>query len=277
MLKSIYQNNKRWIYTTYVILITEFVAFAVLPYILGKAIDALLSGDRNYLFFYIGLCLTAFGVGFVRRRLDSRIFCRIWGSCVTQTIVNMIDRNVDTTKIISRAGMVKVFADFYEYQVPNIISSIIDILVAAVIIIMVIPVTGSVAVGLVALSYLTMWGVSRRIQKIEVGLQHNREAIDKAITTKDVATIQDGYQERAASFIRHSDWDATGWAVVDILSIVAAITVVVALVSGNKTAGEIMATLDYTWGMFRRMGPLASSLNQWQQMKVADQFITQED
>lgn len=203
-----FRQNRIWISVSYAILFVEYFIVALLPWLLGRAVDALLTGESVQFIQYLALCFGSFVIGVVRRRFDSRVFCRIWGHHVTHIVTDLIKRNVKKSKIISRSGMVRQFADFFETDLPMLVNALMDLVVAVGMVIWTVPLAGTCTTVCVGLSLLMSYFVACKIQQIETNLQRNRERIDQAVLAEDLDVIKTDYEERVKMFVKRSDWDA---------------------------------------------------------------------
>lgn len=178
MLFEIFNNNKKWLFVTHTILLVEFTLFALMPWLLGKAVDQLILGDWDTFWFYIGCCSVGVLIGTGRRLLDTRAFTKIWTKAAVKTIQRLIARDVSSPKIMSRRDLVRRYADFYEFTIPQTVSAVIDIIVALVIIGLAIGTPVSWIGGLLMLSFCSSYFWSCKIQKVEQASQKIRAVGD---------------------------------------------------------------------------------------------------
>ena len=273
MLKEIFKDHKGWIIFTYSVTVLEFVIFGLLPYLLGRAIDALLAEQTNDFMLYIGCCVTGLVIGFFRRRMDTRVFMNIWRRKATFAVGGLIDRGISTPKLFSRAELVKLYPDFFEFTVPMAISSVLEIVIASVMICLVVPWAGLVVTALAVLSVLFAYFFSCVIRVIELRLQKIREKKDDALSNRDLEGITEEYQCLQKEWVSRSDLAAYCWGVCDLLGIVAIVILIVAITKENFTAGVILASVTYCVKMFMRSVFLAYFFNHIQEIDVANQFL----
>ena len=274
MLKEIFKDHKGWIIFTYSVTVLEFVIFGLLPYLLGRAIDALLAEQINDFIIYVGCCVIGLAVGFFRRRMDTRVFMDIWRRKATFVVGGLIDRGISTPKLFSRAELVKLYPDFFEFTVPMAISSVLEIVIASVMICLVVPPwVGLVVTALAVLSVLFAYFFSCVIRSIERRLQKVREKKDDALSNRDLEGVAEEYQCLQKEWVRRSDLDAYCWGVCDLLGIVAIVILIVVITKENFTAGVILASVTYCVKMFIRSGFLAYFFNHIQEIDVANQFL----
>lgn len=273
MLKDIFWGNKRKILFTYFVLVFEFVIFALIPYLLGKAIDGVVSNDNHSFFIYLGLLLFGLVIGFGRRIYDTIVYSRIWAEKVKETVKDLKDRNVNQPKIVSRYRLLFLYSDFFEHTVPSSISSFVEIVVALIMLFLVVslPVFG-VVFALAVLAMLAYYIISCYTQKVETDVQHLKEKIDAEIiengakVDKDVDILADRY-------ITNSNLNAIGWGIQDILGVIAEVVVIFAIVGNGATVGTIMASLTYVWKLFCHTGCLSDFFYQTKKIEMANKFL----
>lgn len=268
----VYQNKWR-IGFTYLLLVSEFVMFALIPFLMGKAIDSLLKNSFDNFYFYLSISIAAMFIGVFRRRFDTRTFVRIWHSKTYSAICYMIGRNVDSSKIISRAGLARTYGDFLEYTLPAIINAVIDLVIAIIMIWMVVPVTAYQVAVMVLLTFVVQYWFSIALRKIEIEEQKVRENNDAAIVQKDVDTILEGHKKLMKLMVRGSDIEASCWRLVELLGIIAEVMIVFALVQSEFTAGMIMSTVAYGHKVFEKTNFMNFLYSHIRQMQVAEKFM----
>jgi ABC-type multidrug transport system fused ATPase/permease subunit len=273
MLRDILKDHKGWITFTYILTVLEFAIFALLPYLLGKAVDALLAKDSDSFVFYIGCCVTGLFLGFFRRRMDTRVFMSIWKIRAVSTIESLIDRGVQTPKLFSRSQLVKRYPDFFEFTLPMTVSSVMEIFIAGLMICLVVPLTGLLVSGLCILAIGSSYAFSRLIRCVEDRMQHIREERDNSIAQRDMNGVEEQYEGLKTAWVTRSDLDAYCWGVSDLLGVVAEVILIVAIVNENVTAGTILASVTYCGKMFIRSGFLAYFFNHLQELDVATEFL----
>ena len=277
MLSEIFNNNKKWLCITYTILLVEFTLFALMPWLLGKAVDQLILGDWDTFWFYIGCCSVGVLIGTGRRLLDTRAFTKIWAKAAVKTIQRLIARDVSSPKIMSRRDLVRRYADFYEFTIPQTVSAIIDIIVALVIIGLAIGTPVSWIGGLLMLSFCSSYFWSCKIQKVEQASQKIREEINHHIDDRNEEKMEGAFDAIVTKYIRHSDYDAASWGFTDVMSIAAEIILVMCLIQQEATTGTIMSTITYCWRLFIRANIISWFFMNLKHIEVANDYLNNQD
>ena len=73
MIKEIFLKTSYKIWLVYTFLVVEYFLYACAPWLLGKTIDTVLAGQYYYFILYGSCGVAGLIIGFVRRRLDTRI------------------------------------------------------------------------------------------------------------------------------------------------------------------------------------------------------------
>ncbi len=284
MLKEIFKNHKISIGLTYLVFLVEFLLFAFMPWLLGHSVDRLIAKDYNSFYWYIGLCTIGLGIGFFRRRLDTRVFIGIWIIYTTKAVLDMIDRKIEPAKIASRAAFIKHYSDFFEYTMPVLVSNSVNMVVSVAMIFL-----ASWQAGLFALvASILGLGLSYRwackIQDVEIATQETREEIHTAIINRDKPAIDTGYKVQLRRHIQRSDMEASVWSVIDFLAYSSDLVIIVMILIINPTGipikemvGTIMATIQYNGRIWARVDGLSQIFTQVKNLEIADDLMKKED
>jgi membrane protein implicated in regulation of membrane protease activity len=274
VLKDIFNSHRAWIVFTYVVTVLEFAFFGMLPFLLGRAVDALLTDHTEDFVLYVSCCVTGLVIGFIRRRMDTRVFMNIWRLRAVSSIGGMMDRGVKTTKLFSRVDLVKRYPDFFEFTIPMTVSAVMEIAIASVMIYLVVPWVGLIITALAILAVVSTYLFSRLMRSIEVRMQGVRERRDDALNQRNLDGVANEYVHLQKDWIIRSDLDAYCWGICDLLGILAEVILIVAIVKENVTVGTILASVTYCGKMFIQSGFLAYFFNHIQEIIVADKYLS---
>jgi hypothetical protein len=273
VLRQIFRTHILRLGLSYALLAAEFTVFALLPFLLGRAIDALLAGDRFDFAAYLGVSLLAVLLGFLRRRFDNRMFLRIWCLNVVRKLGRMMSARVDSTTIVSRSFMVKEYANFLECTVPLGMSAVIEMGTAVVMLYLFVPriAFGAtfLAMGGVAASY---WFAAASMRQ-EVRCQRLSEEINGSIIRGDPAGMGKGYEEQRSQYVRLSDLESVSWVLADVLGTLAVVLVAFGTVHAGYSAGVIMSNLAYAQRLLEKTMLLACVFRHWQQLRAYDSLL----
>jgi ABC-type multidrug transport system fused ATPase/permease subunit len=212
MLNNIWKENKFRISFSYFLLILEFFLFALLPFFMGRSVDAIVNNNYKDFWVYLAACLFSLIAGFVRRRFDSRAFLRIWSKKANDTITRLMISGMDSTKIVSRTHMVREFAWFFENTVPAIIQALIEIAIAVTMLSLFTPYVGLTVLILVLVATTSSYLYAVKLMHIETICQKQREEINKCIISGNKEEVTSGYEGQRANYVRFADWEGYSWA-----------------------------------------------------------------
>lgn len=277
MFQQIFRQHKWRILWTYVLTGVECLTFACIPALLGRAIDDLIAGRYSGLGIYLAFTVGSLAIGVTRRRLDTRVFSRIWVQHSAHALGGLLERGVSPSKIISRNKYISTYVDFYEYTVPLCIWSISEFVVAFVAIVGTLH-GWATAIVIPAVGVITFVGwQSKLVGRVEEACQRERETVDTAIVKQSVPEAAQAWDRLANGYIRKSDLDAWGWGMTDVLTILAMTLAMILVVQKQATLGTILALLDYIRRLFDRAGGLSFLFNHIRCLRVADSYLTEKD
>jgi len=275
VLSEIFHRNWAKISFVYSILIFESVVFALVPWLCGRAIDDLLSGQCQFFVNYILLLSFALVTGMVRRMLDTRVFASVWAGVTVETICDLIEQNEDSAKVISRAGLSDRFVDFFEFRIPLLGKAIVHLIVGYVMLWSAVEAVSLIVFGVGMLAVL--WGC--HLIKLRKILDHtSQDSIDKAnqaIQDKDLTGVRDCYRIRKSCYIKWSDFDAWSWGFQDLAGVISEVVVVLVLVEHGASPGVILATMSYVWSVHENMTCFRWFFGALKETEVAEERISQ--
>lgn len=272
-IKEIVKKYKYKIGFTYMLLLAEYVIFALIPFFMGKAIDSLIKKSFEDFYFYIFMSISGMFIGTFRRRFDTRTFMKVWQEKTLSSISIMMERKIDPAKILSRSGMAQVYGTFLEHHLPLLIESIIDIIIGIIMIWLVVPKTSYVVFLLVIFVIILQYSFSQWIKKIEIDLQNMREITNDAILKSDIELVDLNQRKMAKLHIKISDLEASCWRFAELLTIICEVFIVFALVNGSVTAGMILSTITYGKQVFMKTNFLTYIFGSIRQMQVFEEFM----
>jgi len=271
MLKEILRENFGKLTFIYAIILVEFALFASVPYMTGLAIDELIAGRMGTLYLYGFILLLSLVIGGARRLYDTRVFGRIYTKRAKAIIDALRQSGLDQKRIISRYGLVGIYSDFFEYQLPSIMNVAVGMVVS---------------VGMIA--YLQPWlcvfvlpGIGCHLyfhsltaaltQKREYELQHSREDISHALADgKECGSLLDN---QMVTLIKKSDLESAGWSFADLISIVVELGCLLIVTKTGLTPGEIASVLLYLSSCMAKSQLAYSFFHMMKLMQMTDDLL----
>lgn len=243
MLKDILRENFGRLTLIYAVILIEFGLFSAVPYLTGLAIDELIAGRMGAFYFYGFTCLLSLVIGGLRRIYDTRLFGRIYTKKAKVIIDALRQSGLDEKRIISRYGLVGIYSDFFEYQLPSIMNIVVGIVVSVAMIAYLQPwLCVFLLPGIGCHLYFHSLTASLT-QKREYEMQHSREDISHALADgKECGGLLD---KQMAVLIQKSDLESAGWTFADLISVVVELGCLLIVTKTGLTPGEIASVLLY--------------------------------
>jgi ABC-type multidrug transport system fused ATPase/permease subunit len=243
MIKEILKENKLQIASIYSLLIIQYGLFAIMPYLLGKAIDDLLKKNSTGLVTLLIAEIAALLLGFFLKRYDTKVFMKIFCDKAIKAVQILRDKNILPSKIAARYQLVGFYSDFFEYSLPQIINSFIGAGTALTMLYITDHKIGLIASILFFLMILVNKIYSFKTQKIDLDIQNNKENVNHTLIEN--LEYKPHLINLSANYVKKSNLDAANFFFNDSLSIIMHVSIMMILVYTNPTVGAITSTLLY--------------------------------
>lgn len=253
-------------------MILEFIIYAMQPYLIGMAVDALLDDRPAEFYGFIAFSSIACIIGLMRRMVDTRTFSYIWERRAVASINGMIRSGVTPSSIISRGHLQTTYGDFLEYTMPTIVSATIDVITSVIMLWIVIPHITAVAIPCLAMLLFIQIKASQTFMHLDRQRQHASEACDRSIVNCDTDSVERSYAIVPIIMIRRSDLEAAIWTVSDILSITISAFMIIALTTEKHSVGDIISSVTYCRQMFFKANFINFLLSHLRQMKLSEEL-----
>jgi hypothetical protein len=275
MLRETFKANRKWILFTYSIMLAEFILFALMPWLLGMAVDGLIEKNDNNFYLYGALSVVGLVVGIFRRQMDTRVFMGIWKRQAVEAIDSMKRREVDGPKIISRYRLVGTFAEFFESTVPTAVGAVVDIIVAFVVLFSTLYWGGLVPFCTALVAMGVYYAVAKRILVIDRSLQKLKEKTDEKILEPE-ESVEPEFEGMKRDWIRRSDMEALSWGLNDLFWVICEVFTVYWLLSTGESVGTVMAAIVYVDRLFSRTSMLSGYFNHQQEIKMVKEVLAED-
>jgi hypothetical protein len=243
-------HAERWrIALTYGVTLIENLFYLLYPWTIGLAIDGLLAGQGPRAILPLAVIWALhIVIGAGRQVYDTWVFARVHTAIATATIERQRLAGIDTTEIAARSAMSRELVDFFEREVPTLITSTLglvggiamlfwyDWLVGLTVTVWMVPVT---------IIYLLM---GRRAHRLNRDLNDETEREVDLIHRSRFGPLASHFRRRARLRVRLSNTEARSWAFVELFSVAAVILVILRMTAlPGIQAGELYAMLAYVW------------------------------
>ena len=132
ILKDIAKRNKRQLFLTFLLVAMENLMAILYPLFAGFAINAVVKGDVLYALSYAVVVFVMWTIGMFRRRVDTRVFTKIYAEMAVPMIINQRNKGNDASAVAARVALSREFVDFFELHLPIFITSLVSIVGALV-------------------------------------------------------------------------------------------------------------------------------------------------
>ena len=111
-LALIAKKNFKKLFLTFSLILAENGLFLIYPVLVGIAINAIVAGDTLLALSYSCMVFVGWGLGSIRRRVDTQVFTRIYAGLAVSVIMNEKRAAKDESAVIARANLSREFVDF---------------------------------------------------------------------------------------------------------------------------------------------------------------------
>lgn len=276
ILKNILLKAKKWMLFIYLLLVVEYILYAIMPWMLGKSIDSLLVGEIVYFMLYAILSVSGLLIGFIRRRLDTRIFSRILLRETLAFFNSMIGR-IDASKMLTRLDKIRLFTDFTENFLPGLFKAIFYIVVSSIFLFYAMGIWTCLILALMIASTISSFYLTKKIEaKIELA-QEQEEAKNHSMVLGNVRSVKRSMFKLQRIGVAYSDLQALNWGIVDMCCIGCQLIAIMVLVSLKLTIGDITASLAYVGSLCMHFQVFPQSLEMVRHLNVASMFLKRKD
>ena len=243
MIKEIFLENKFKIGFIYTLLIIQYTLFSIMPYLLGKAIDDLLSKDNSGLLKLLSAEISVLILGFFLKRFDTKVFMKIFSDKAIKAVQILRNKNILPSKIAARYQLVGFYSDFFEFSLPQILNAFIGAGTALTMLYITDYKIGIIATILFIGMILVNKIYSFKTQKIDLNIQAEKENINHSLIEN--LEYKPHLIDLSSNYVKKSNLDAANFFFNDSLSIVMHVSIMLMLVYTNPTVGAITSTLMY--------------------------------
>ncbi len=246
IIQTIIGRYKFKLLLTYSLFGIEMLGLLLRPYFLGEAVNGLIKGSYNGLFYLAGAHLLWVVIGTLRHRYDSRTYSDIYTSLVVKLMSR--NRSKDLSKLSAHSTLSREFIDFLEFDLNyiieaayNIVGSMIllffyDTQVVLLCLLMLIPVS------------ITSYIYGKRMRRLNKFKNDELEQQVNILATRNHLRISEHYNKLRKWQIKISDQEAWNFGVMELLVmiIITASLITVSSINGKSLqAGDLIGIYTY--------------------------------
>jgi ABC-type multidrug transport system fused ATPase/permease subunit len=243
---ALYRTHRTRIFTTYGLTLAGNVLALFIPTATGWAINDLLAKHWQGLAALISVWIVYTAVGVVRQRFDTRTFTTMYTEVATRVMLKQSRAGIATSSIGARSVLAREFADFFERDVPLVITVTIGFAGAIAVLF-----AYDIVIGLSCLAFLLpVWAVTRGYarwsSRLNRGLNDQLEREVSVLSAADLRAVRTHYSRLAMWRVNLSDAEAWNWGVLEACAIaLAALVVMQTTRMPSVQAGTIYAIMAY--------------------------------
>ena len=110
---------------TLALVVFEAVGWTLFPLVIGRAIDSVLADSVRGLYEFAAVGIGTMGIGIARRFVDSRAYARVFRRLGEELVSR--DSASGASMKTARLRMLQEFVEFFEHQIPGLITGIIGL------------------------------------------------------------------------------------------------------------------------------------------------------
>ena len=219
---------ERWrIALTYGVTLLENLFYLLYPWTIGLAIDGLLAGrGLRALAPLVVIWFLHIAVGAARQVYDTRVFARVHAGIATGTIARQRTAGVDTTEIAARSAMSRELVDFFEREVPTLITASLGLVGGIAMLFWYDWLIGLIVTVWMAPVLVIYAIMGRRAHRLNKDLNDETEREVDLINRSRFGPLASHFRRRGRLRVRLSNTEAASWALVELFSITAVVLVI---------------------------------------------------
>ena len=245
-LNKIFKIDRYQISFTYLLTFVENLLELLYPWAIGIAINGLLQGKYITMLPLFCAWLAHIVTGLFRQVYDTRVFSKIYNKLVTATILEQKRLGIDTSKIVARSYLSRELIDFFERDVPEIVTTLFGFFGALVMLFIYDLQIGSYCLSLLLPLIVVNIFYGRKSRYLNSRLNDRLEREVDVMCDMQPKKIAHHYNMLRKWRIGLSDAEAQNWGTIQLIVMGIAVGVLLRTVKlPNINTGEIYAILAY--------------------------------
>lgn len=274
-LKQLFQVNRRSILLTYFLTVIENLFELLYPWAVGIAINGLLQGKYLTLLPLFGAWFAHIVTGLFRQVYDTKVFTKIYGKLVTSMVLEQDTRGVQTSKIVARSYLSRELVDFFERDLPNLITALFGFFGALVMLFIYDLTLGGYCLALLVPLIIINIFYSRKSRYLNSQLNDRLEQEVDILSDRTPDKIANHYSLLRKWRIRLSNAEAKNWGTIQLIVMVIAVAVLLRTVELPKiNTGDIYAIISYFFSYLESLDEIPFLVQQFSRIEDIGDRLT---
>lgn len=231
---------------TFLMLVLENLLLILEPLALGMAINGLVEKEWAGIYIFLSVELGMIAVGTLRRFYDTRAYGSIYQEISENISSEAMENHDDLSPAIGRADLLKEVVDFFENELPMGLTSVFAIGGALIMLFVIAPLTGTMAVGAALLIGLVFMLSKKHMIFLNKVINNELEARARVFMSRQKQKLESHFSSLVKHRIALSDLEARNFGltyVFVVLMIVFALYDSVVLIGADM--GGVFAIVTY--------------------------------
>ncbi len=259
---------------TWLLTLCETALMALIPLFIGFAIDGLLEQNYDSLYWLTSVLSGLILLGMARRIYDTRIYGTIRAALGRE----LIDRSgaLPVSRQNARLDMGRELVDFLEAEVPNLLTSSVQLVISVVILFLFHPTLAWAALAAAMLTITTYGASHKTFFRLNTHFNHQMEKQVNILSGKSPDSVFSHLQKLRHTEVRLSDMEAYVYgAIYAILMAFIIFNVWFATTNLTATVGTIFSIISYSWEFVEATLILPVTLQGWTRLSEIMERINQ--
>lgn len=256
----------RWkIGLTWALTVLETALLALIPLFIGFAIDGLLARDFSSLYLLCAIFVVLLVVATGRRVYDTRAY----GTIRVALGVELAERNAElpVSSLSARVHMARELVDFLEQELPDIMTAILQLVIAVIVLWVFHWTLAATALGAGAMMLLIYGLFHQRFYRLNRALNTQSEKEVRLLERRDRVAFQSHLASLRKFTVNLSDTEALVYGVIFsvLLAVIISNLTFAALVLA-ASAGTMFSIVTYSWDFVNGAVSIPMALQSWSRL-----------
>ncbi len=267
LLGQVFSKNYPSLLVTYGLTFLENIFELLYPLLIGWAIDDLLQQKYVGIISLATLWLVHTVVEVLRNIYDTMTFTRIYNNLVVSVVLAQRQQGVASSRIAARSALSREFIDFFEQEVPRLITSLFGLLGSLIMLLffdwhivnyclfVLIPIT------------LVQRVFMKKSFTFNYFLHNQLEREVEILTEGNQNLVNRHYKVLANHRIKLSNVAAFNWGMTELFVIILFMLILLRAGYLNLRPGDVYAVITYAWNYRQSLDILPVSIQQLSRLK----------